>query len=47
MQNTTQNILEKLEKNCAEDQIQVCCRRVAAWLAKNAENSLSAHHLSL
>ena len=31
----------------AESQIQVCCRRVVAQLAKNAENSPSAHHISL
>ena len=31
----------------AESQIQVCCRRVVAQLAKNAENSPSAHHSSL
>ena len=32
----------------AESQIQVCCRRVgSAQLAKNAENSPSAHHISL
>ena len=31
----------------AEGQIQVCCRRVVAQLAKNAENSPSAHHISL
>ena len=31
-------------QGCAESQIQVCCRRVAArQIAKNAENPLSAH----
>ena len=36
------------DTRCAESQIQVCRRSVAAWqIAKNAENLLSAHHLSL